>query len=47
MNHSGGCTCDTEETQEHTCPFAEEIHDDTESTCTCCAECEYECAMAI
>lgn len=31
---------------EHTCPFAEEIHGCTD-TCTCCSECEYECAMDI
>lgn len=31
----------------HTCPFSEEIHDDYESTCTCCRECAHQCAMDI
>lgn len=41
------CTCNTEEHEEHTCPFLEEIHDDDESLCNCCLECEYQCAMEI
>jgi hypothetical protein len=43
------CTCADMDpyTDEHTCPFAEEIHDDSESLCTCCPECEYQCAMDI
>jgi hypothetical protein len=32
--------------EEHTCPFAEEIHNDTR-TCNCCDKCAYECAMEI
>lgn len=31
----------------HTCPFAEDVQNDTETLCTCCAVCEYECAMGI
>ena len=40
------CTCGETEEEEHTCPFAEEIHQCYE-TCTCCAYCEYQCAMDI
>jgi len=42
-----GCTCATEYDDEHTCPFAEEIHNDSETLCTCCAVCTYECGMNI
>ena len=31
----------------HTCPYAEEIDDDYESTCTCCDDCVHECMMDI
>jgi hypothetical protein len=31
----------------HTCPFMEEIHNDSESLCTCSREGEYECAMDV
>ena len=41
------CRCEKDEIEEHTCPFAEEIHGDYESLCTCCAECEHQCAMDI
>jgi len=41
------CTCKTEEIDEHTCPFAEEILDDTTTLCNCCDECTYQCAMDI
>jgi len=33
--------------EEHTCPYASEINGDDESLCTCCADCEDECCMAI
>lgn len=36
-----------ERAEEHTCPYAVEISDDSESMCTCCSECEHECAMDI
>jgi hypothetical protein len=39
------CTCN-EEHEEHTCPFAEEIHG-SDALCTCCPECEDQCAMDI
>lgn len=31
----------------HTCPFKEEIKNDTSSTCNCCDECRNECAMDV
>lgn len=31
----------------HTCPFAEEIYDDSETLCNCCKDCEHECKMDI
>ena len=37
--------CQTNDAAEsHTCPFAVEIHDDSESLCNCCIECERDCA---
>jgi hypothetical protein len=32
---------------EHTCPFAEEINDDSETLCNCCDDCTHECGMSI
>ena len=29
----------------HTCPYAAEICDDHDTLCSCCDECEGECAM--
>lgn len=31
----------------HSCPFAEEIWDDTEEECTCCDDCTQDCANDI
>lgn len=31
----------------HTCPYREELGDDYETLCTCCADCQHECAMDI
>ena len=31
----------------HSCPFAEEIHDNSDESCNCCSACEHECAMDI
>jgi hypothetical protein len=40
--------CSTNDAEQpHTCPFAEEINNDTETLCTCCADCEHQCAMDI
>ena len=40
------CQCE-ESYDEHTCPYREDIDGDSESLCTCCAECTNECAMDI
>lgn len=32
---------------ENTCPYKEEINGDSESLCTCCEDCRYNCAMDI
>lgn len=31
----------------HTCPFKEEINNDSETLCECCDDCTHECAMDI
>lgn len=31
----------------HTCPYAEAIHGDSETLCTCCEHCEYQCSRDI
>ena len=31
-------------TEPHTCPYKEEIEDDHTTLCTCCKECEDQCA---
>jgi hypothetical protein len=31
----------------HSCPFAEEINNDSSSLCDCCSDCEHECYMDI
>jgi hypothetical protein len=41
------CKCGDPSIEEHTCPFSEEIHGDSESMCNCCDECTYQCAMDI
>lgn len=41
------CTCKTEENEDHTCPFAEEILGDDKTLCNCCPECTYQCADDI
>ena len=41
-------TCNNNNGQdEHTCPYAEDICDDWETTCNCCDECEQQCAEDI
>jgi len=32
---------------EHTCPYNEDINNDSETTCNYCVECQYQCAMDI
>ena len=41
------CVCGECEIEEHTCPFSEEIHNDCESLCQCCAYCTQQCAWDI
>jgi len=31
-------------TEDHTCPFQVEVHDNTESKCDCCDDCSQECS---
>lgn len=31
----------------HSCPFQEEINDNSEAGCNCCADCVHECCMDI
>jgi hypothetical protein len=38
--------CKNPPEEEHTCPFAEEIHGN-EELCNCCSSCEKQCAMDI
>lgn len=41
-------TCDKNPaTEPHVCPFAQDVHNDSEYECTCCDECTHECAMDI
>lgn len=40
------CTC-ADGGDEHTCPYAEEIHNDYESLCNCCDYCQQQCAWDI
>ena len=35
------------ETDEHTCPFREDVDNDSETLCNCCSQCEHECMMDI
>lgn len=39
--------CDNVAQEPHACPYAEEINDDSETTCTCCEICEGNCAADI
>jgi hypothetical protein len=31
----------------HTCPYREDVHEDSEYQCTCCPYCTAECVMDI
>jgi len=42
---SHSCKCPSSE--EHTCPYSEEINNDSTSTCNCCKECTFQCSMDI
>lgn len=42
------CRCGKNEAREpHTCPYAEEINDDSTTLCDCCEACSQECAWDI
>ena len=41
------CTCNEKLCESHTCPFKEEINNDSESTCTCCEYCTKQCEYCI
>ena len=41
------CTCDKHHYDNQTCPFAEDINDDSDTMCNCCPYCEQECAWDI
>lgn len=34
-------------TEEHSCPFAEDMNDDYDTMCTCDAEATRECALSL
>lgn len=40
------CGCGADSPGLHTCPFAEEIWNDTDE-CACCDECTYQCMLEI
>ena len=44
MEHRG---CDHEANAPHTCPYRVDIGNDSQTLCTCCDECQRECAMDI
>lgn len=44
---SGRSGCTNEPREPHTCPYAEEIHDDYETLCTCCESCTHDCVYDI
>lgn len=33
--------------KEHTCPYVEDINNDSETLCNCCDECEVNCSMDV
>ena len=41
------CKCGELGEENHPCPFAQDIHDDSETLCNCCENCNYECCMDI
>ena len=44
----GGCSdCKNSPSDSHTCPYQKGVNNDSEYECTCCEDCEHECAMDI
>ena len=46
-NEIDKCSCGNEYIGEHTCPYQEEINEDSETLCNCCKECTQQCAWDI
>ena len=47
MDELENCTCHKEDINPHPCPYAMELHDDSETLCECCKHCTEDCAMDI
>jgi hypothetical protein len=48
MDAEGLCHCGKNPAaDEHPCPYAEDVGNDSETLCDCCADCEHQCAMDI
>lgn len=45
--HHCGHETEDELVTPHSCPYAEEIHNDSSLNCTCCPSCERECAWDV
>lgn len=41
------CGCGAEESEEHVCPYLEDIGGDSKTLCNCCELCEQNCAEDI
>lgn len=44
---NGYCNCGQLGEPEHTCPYASDVNNDSDTLCNCCEKCESECAMDI
>ena len=42
-----GCKHKDKQQEPHTCPFLDDVHDDKETLCTCCPDCEQDCCDDI
>lgn len=44
----GLCKCEKNPAEpDHTCPYNEDINNDSETLCNCCKDCAQECAWDI
>lgn len=41
------CRCGAEGKELHTCPYNEDINDDSETKCNCCDDCMQQCCDDI
>ena len=41
------CSCENDAQSLHTCPYAEDVNNDSVALCNCCAECIKECLNDI